>query len=408
MGRNMSTGNLDWLTELSTEYSQRSGTSTARPSRRGVADTVAFLSGGLPDPRELPRDTVIESTAKALNLEGEWALQYGPSTGDPNLIAALVDKLRTDQGIDANPENLLITAGASQAVALATRLLVDPGDIVVTEAPTWTGAVRRFAVHGADVREVTVDDHGTNVDELVSVLEGVKAEGKRPVLIYILPNFQNPMGVTTTAARRDEIVRLAKLYDVPIIEDDAYFDLRYDGEQPETLYTLAGGESVMYMGTFSKNMAAGIRLGWVVADPDTIARLTALKLEGGTSPFASQVAAEWTRNGTLKAHVNMLRNHYRAKRDVMLSALERHMPEGTRWTKPEGGFFIWVTMPESVQSPELAATLAKQGVHISAGPGFFPSGRGQHEFRLSYSYPTDNEIETGVSMLGNAIAARIG
>ena len=403
----MTTGTPGWLAELATEYSNLSGTSSTRPSRRAVAETVAFLSGGLPDPRELPRDTVIEATMRALELEGEWALQYGPSTGDPNLIAALVDKLRSDQGIDAEPENLLVTAGASQAVALATRMLVDPGDVVVTEAPTWTGAVRRFAVHGADVHEVRVDDMGTNVDDLRRVLSSLDSQGRRPKLLYILPNFQNPMGVTTTGERRNEIVHLARQYEVPIIEDDAYFDLRYDGEQPSTLHSIAGGEDVIYMGTFSKNMAAGIRLGWAVADPDTIARLTALKLEGGTSPFASQVAAEWTRNGTLHAHVAMLRDHYRQKRNRMLGALERHMPEGVAWTRPEGGFFIWVTMPDSVDSPELAAALTERGVHISAGPGFYPSGRGRHEFRLSYSYPTDDEIDTGIAIVAEEISARL-
>ncbi|MEZ4520080.1 MAG: PLP-dependent aminotransferase family protein [Thermomicrobiales bacterium] len=372
-----------------------------------MAETVAFLSGGLPDPRDLPRDTVIEATSNALNLEGEWALQYGPSTGDPNLIHALLDKLRADQGIDAQPENILISAGASQAVALATRLLVDPGDVVISEAPTWTGAVRRFAVHGADVREIDVGAEGTNVEQLEATLIDLDSEGKQAKLIYILPNFQNPMGVTTTLERRRKIVDLARHHGVPIVEDDAYFDLRYDGEQVPTMYTLADGAGVLYMGTFSKNMAAGIRLGWTVADPDTIARLTALKLEGGTSPFASQVAAEWTRNGTLHSHVKMLREHYRRKRDVMLAALEKTMPEGVTWTKPDGGFFIWVTMPDSVDVTELAANLAAQGVHISDGTGFYCSDRGHHEFRLSYSYPTDDEIEKGIEILGREIVERL-
>ncbi len=398
---------IAWLDELSTDLSKRSGSSAARPSMRNVANSVAFLSGGLPDPRELPRDTVVAATAGALELEGEWALQYGPSTGDPNLIAALLDKLARDQGIEAQPENILITAGASQAVGLAARLLIDPGDVVISEAPTWTGAVRRFAAHGAEVREVSVDHDGTNVDELEAVLADLAADGRRASMLYILPNFQNPMGVTTTAERRDRIVALAREHAVPIIEDDAYYDLRYDGPQAETLYTLADGESVIYMGTYSKNMAAGIRLGWAVADAETIARLTALKLEGGTSPFASQVAAEWTRNGTLQAHIELLRTHYRAKRDVMLAALDNAMPEGVRWTRPQGGFFIWVTMPDTVDVTELAGALAAQGVQISAGPGFYHSDSGHHEFRLSYSYPTDDEIINGIEMLGREISQRL-
>ena len=404
----MSSSRPAWLDSLTSTYSKRSGSALARGSGRIVGPSVAYLSGGLPDPRELPRDTVIEATSTALNLEGEWALQYGPSAGDPNLIEALLEKLWRDQGIDAKPENVLITAGASQAVALATRLLVDPGDVVISEAPTWTGAVRRFAVHGANVREVDVDASGADVDQLESTFQTLASEGKQASLLYILPNFQNPMGVTLTTDRRQRIVELAGKYGTPVIEDDAYFDLRYDGDNTQTLYTLAGGESVMYMGTFSKNMAAGIRLGWTVADRDTIARLIALKLEGGTSPFASQVAAEWTRNGTLQAHVEMLRGHYRRKRDVMLAALDEHMPEGVSWTRPEGGFFIWVTMPQRVDSVELAVELSSRGVHISAGPGFYHSDRGRNEFRLSYSYPTDDEIDTGIRILGREIAARLG
>lgn len=404
----MSSSPHTWLDSLTSDYSKRSGSVLARGSGRLVGNTVAYLSGGLPDPRELPRDSVIEATAAALNVEGEWALQYGPSAGDPNLIEALIEKLDRDQGIQARPENVLITAGASQAVALATRLLVDPGDIVISEAPTWTGAVRRFAVHGSDVREVPVDASGTDVGHLESTFESLMSQGKRASLLYILPNFQNPMGVTSTLERRERIVELAQKYGTPIIEDDAYFDLRYDGDNVPTLYTLAGGDSVLYMGTFSKNMAAGIRLGWTVADSDTIARLIALKLEGGTSPFASQVAAEWTRNGTLHAHVQMLREHYRRKRDVMLAALDAYMPESVSWTRPEGGFFIWVTMPEQIDSTDLAVDLLSLGVHISTGPGFYHSNRGRHEFRLSYSYPTDDEIDTGIRTLGREIASRLG
>ena len=400
----MATNAPGWLDELTTDYSRRSGSSPGRPSRRAVGTSVAYLSGGLPDPRELPRDTVVSATSTALDREGEWALQYGPSTGDPNLLDALVGKLARDQGIDAAPENLLITAGASQAVAVATRMLVDPGDIVITEAPTWTGAVRRFAVHGADVREIPVDANGAVVDALEETLVQIRSESRSASMIYVLPNFQNPTGVTTTLDRRKRIVELASEHSVPIVEDDAYFDLRFDGENVPTLYDLAEGRDVLYMGTFSKNMAAGMRLGWTVADPTTIARMSALKLEGGASPFASQVAAEWTRNGTLASHVKLLITHYRRKRDRMLDALDRHMPAGVSWTRPEGGFFIWVTMPTSIDAALLARRLNDRGVQISAGGAFYPSDRGNHEFRLSYSYPTDDEIETGIALVAEEIA----
>ncbi len=253
----MTQGPQSWLTNLTSELSRRAGSSAARPTRRSTSNAVAFLSGGLPDPRELPRDTVVEATRTALLREGEWALQYGPTLGEPNLVEALIEKLGRDQGIDARPENILITAGASQAVSLATRLLVDPGDVVISEAPTWTGAVQKFAMYGADVREISVDDDGTSTDELECLLRELQSEGKRPSFLYLLPNFQNPSGVTTTLARRKRIVELAGQHGVPVIEDDAYFDLRYDGEQVPTIYSLANNADVLYMGTYSKNMAAG-------------------------------------------------------------------------------------------------------------------------------------------------------
>jgi 2-aminoadipate transaminase len=396
-----------WLDELITDYSKRSGTSPGRLSRRSAADAVAFLSGGMPDPRALPRDSVIEATATALKLEGEWALQYGPTTGDPGLIEALLDKLARDQGIQAGPENVLITAGASQAVALATRMFVDPGDVVISEGPTWAGAVRRFQVHDADVREVGVDAEGLKVDELEAVLSSLESQGKRASMLYILPNFQNPMGVTTSLERRRRVIELANQYDLPIVEDDAYFDLRYDGDAVPTLYSLDESGSVLYMGTFSKNMAAGIRLGWTIAHEDTIARMAGLKLEGGANPFASHVAAEWTRNGTLASHVQMLRRHYGEHRDVMLAELDRHMPEGVIWTRPEGGFFIWVTMPERVDATSLATRLAGRGVFVISGNGFYFSDRGHNELRLSYSYPTADEIRAGIAILGEEIRAAL-
>lgn len=403
----MSQPALTWLDELRTDYSRRSGSVDSRVSRRSAGQTVAYLAGGMPDPRDLPRDSVIEATATALEREGEWALQYGAPLGDPNLTEVLIEKLARDQGISAGPENLLITAGAAQAVALATRLLVDPGDVVISEAPTWAGAVRRFSVYGADVREVGVDAGGTDVDQLEATLKDLEAEGKRAKFFYILPNFQNPMGVTTTLERRRRIVELAAQHGVPIIEDDAYFDLRFDGEHVPSLYSLDDSRTTLYMGTFSKIMAAGIRLGWVVASPDVVTRLAGLKLDGGTNPFASHVAAEWTRNGSLHRHIQMLIENYRVKRDRMLAALEAHMPEGTRWTRPEGGFFIWLTLPEGADAGDVARRASQRGVEVIRGADFYFSDRGHDELRLSYSYPTLDEIDAGIEILGEEIRAAL-
>ena len=363
---------------------------------------ISFYAG-FPDPGSLPVSEVIDSTRVAIETEGEWALQYGASAGDERIIEELLKKLARDQKIEAAPENILVTNGASQALALIVDMLVEPGDPVVSEAPTWMGAVVNFDQAGADVHSIGVDESGTRTDELRAVLEDLRSDGKRAKLLYVIPNFQNPMGVTMALQRRHELLEIAEEFDLPVIEDDAYFDLRYSGESIPSLYTLDQSGRVMYMGTFSKIMAAGMRLGWVVAHEDVISRLIALKADGGTSPFGSFVATEFAASGTLIEHVQELRALYHLRRDAMLAALERHMPEGTTWTTPEGGFFIWVKFPEAVEMARLAPSCRERGVEISPGPIFYFDDRGTNEMRLSYSFADEAQIEEGISILAEEV-----
>lgn len=374
---------------------------------RASASKISFLAG-FPDPATLPKADVIEATRVALEREGEWALQYGSSRGYPGLIDELVKKLGRDQRIEATAENILITNGSSQALALIVDMLVDPGDVVLSEEPTWSGAVHNFRVANADVRPIPITAEGTDVDALQRELEKLRAEGKRAKLFYTIPNFQNPTGVTTTLERRRRIVDLTREHGVPIVEDDAYSDLRYAGERLPTLYTLAGDGSVMYLGTFSKIMAAGVRLGWVVADADVIQRLSGMKLEGGTSPFAGYVAAEFCANGTLQEHISELTALYRRRRDIMLAALERAMPPGTTWTTPEGGFFVWMTLPEGVTAGELQKAAAERNLEFLPGPACHFHGAGNNTLRLAYSFADDEQIERGIAILGELITAAAG
>lgn len=369
---------------------------------RASASKISFLAG-FPDPASLPKADVIEATRVALEREGEWALQYGSSRGYPGLIDELVKKLARDQGIKATADNILITNGSSQALALIVDMLVDPGDVVLSEQPTWSGAVHNFTVARADVRPIPITAEGTDVDALQRELENLRAEAKRAKLFYTIPNFQNPTGVTTTLERRQRIIELTREHGVPIVEDDAYSDLRYAGDRIPTLYMLAGDGSVMYLGTFSKIMAAGVRLGWVVADEDVIQRLAGMKLEGGTSPFAGYVAAEFCANGTLQEHISELTALYRRRRDIMLAALDRVMPAGTTWTTPEGGFFIWVTLPDGVTAGELHKAAAEQNVEFLPGPACHFGGAGGNTLRLAYSFSDDDKIEQGIEILGDLI-----
>ena len=359
---------------------------------------ISFVYG-FPDPGSLPAAEVAEATSDVLERAGDKALQYGSAAGVGELIDVLLAKLKRDQGIEAGPENVLITAGGSQALALVLDAFVDWGDTVITEEPTWMGAVRAFANVGAKPVPVPLDDEGTDVAALERELKRLKGDGIRSKLIYLITTFQNPSGVSTTEARRRRIVELAQEYGTLIFEDDAYHDLRFSGSRIPPIYTLDSSGSTMYMGTFSKIMGAGMRLGWLIAAPEIIRRLSVLKIDGGTNVFGSYVAAEWAPDH-LADHIEDLKRIYKRRRDLMLESLDRHMPEGTSWTKPEGGFFIWVTMPEAIDTARLATQASERGVDILPGHSCFVGDRGYNTMRLSFSFAEDDRIETGIAILG--------
>ncbi len=366
-----------------------------------AANHISFTYG-FPDPTSLPSDQVAEATVRALKARGHEALQYGDAKGYAGLIDELTKKLNRDQGLNASRENMLLTAGGSQALALVLDALVDWGDTVITEEPTWMGAVRAFKNVGAQPVAVPVDDQGMDADALEEVLKDLKAKGITPKLIYIIVNFQNPAGVTTTLERRKKIVALAQEYGTMILEDDAYYDLRFEGEFLPPLYALDDSGCVLYLGTLSKIMGAGMRIGWLVGPADMIMRLAVLKIDGGTNVFGSHVAAEWLPEH-LDNHIKQLREIYHRRRDLMIAALEKHMPKGVTWSNPEGGFFIWMTLPEGLDGEVLGTQAKERGVVILPGGGCFVSDKGANTVRLSYSYAQDDQIEPGIKTLAEII-----
>jgi 2-aminoadipate transaminase len=385
-------------------FSQRSNRAgQARFANPRNAGGRIALSSGYPDPHSMPKSDMAEATRIALETDGEWALQYGATRGFDRLVEQLQAKLKRDQGIECDEENLLIVNGAGQGLSIIAESFCDPGDVVISEEPTWMGAVRHFRNFGVDVETVTVDDQGTDVDALTEKVERLIAEGRHPKFIYVIPNFQNPIGVTTTLERRKAIVDLAKKHMIPVIEDDAYSDLRYAGDRVPTMYSLDDSGMVIYLSTFSKIIGAGLRLGWIVAHPRFISAFAALKPEGGTSPFVGAAAAQFCASGTLVEHVGELRRVYDGRRQAMLRALEQHMPDGVRWTNPDGGFFLWVTLPDSVSVTELNPKLNDRGVDVSPGTIFYFHGGGEHELRLSYSFATEEQVEQGVKVLADLI-----
>jgi 2-aminoadipate transaminase len=382
---------------------RQAGTEPLLQGMDNVGQRISF-SFGFPDPASLPADEVAAVTTRVLAERGPAALQYGDYVGYSGLIDAVIAKLSRDQGIQARRENVLITAGGSQAIGLLLDALVDWGDTVVSEMPTWVGAVQAFRNVGANIVSIPVDGEGIDVTALDRELRRLREHGTIPKFIYANANFQNPTGATMTLRRRQDLLALARAANTLLVEDDAYFDLRYDGEPLPTVYSLDDSGSVVYMGTLSKTMGPGMRLGWLVGPPDLIRRVSALKVDGGTNVFGAHVAADWLPEKLLP-HVGRLREVYQRRRDLMLVALERHMPPGSTWTIPDGGFFIWLTLPPEIDTRRMHPQVQERGVEYLPGPVCFAGNAGANHLRLSYSFVEDELIEPGVRVIGEVANA---
>ncbi|HJS57833.1 MAG TPA: PLP-dependent aminotransferase family protein [Vicinamibacteria bacterium] len=376
-------------------------------------DIISF-AGGLPAPEVFPLAEVKAAANRVLEEHGASALQYGTTEGYLPLREMLVRHMGR-YGIRVTPANVMVTSGAQQALDLVGKVLLDPGDRIVTEEPTFLGAIQAFTSYEACFLTVPIDDDGMQVHRLE---EALKAGAK---LIYVLPNFQNPAGVTLSLKRRHLLVELAARYGVPIIEDDPYGQLRYEGRHLPPLVKLdadyhgcAHGErsfrgGVLYLGTFSKTLAPGFRLGWIVAPEEVLVRLVQAKQAADlhTSSFCQHVAFEAARGGFLDRHVRVIRHVYGERRDAMLRALAAHFPATARWTRPQGGLFLWVSLPAGIDSEELLQDALDERVAFVPGRSFYPHGEGAGTFRLNYSYCTPSRIEEGIRRLGRVLRRRL-
>jgi 2-aminoadipate transaminase len=406
-------------TRWSDRYAQRTqglSSSAIRELLKYTQDPeLISFAGGLPGPEVFPLTQIEEATRRVLRQQGRSAVQYSTTEGCLPLRELLVRHMDR-YGIKVGPDNVLITTGAQQALDLIGKLFVNPGDHVLCEAPTFLGALQSFSAYQAEYLPVSLDDDGMRMDLLEDALRAA------PKFIYVLPNFQNPTGVTLSLARRQRLVELASHYGVPIVEDDPYGQLRYEGEHLPPLVKLdaefqgcADGErgfrgDVLYLGTLSKTLAPGFRIGWVVAPEDVIRRLVMLKqgTDLHTSTFAQMVAYETAREGFLDRHVHTIRAVYRERRDAMLGALSLFFPPEVRWTRPKGGLFLWVTLPHGMDASVLLAQALRQKVAFVPGKSFFPKGGGANTLRLNFSYCTPAVIEEGVRRLGGVICDGFG
>ncbi|MBX3070234.1 MAG: PLP-dependent aminotransferase family protein [Thermomicrobiales bacterium] len=371
---------------------------------RASANLISLIYG-YPDAGSMPTTAVAEATTRVMETQGEWALQYGRTLGVLPMVDALIEKLARDNDITATRDEVMITAGGSQALALLLDLLVDRGDTIILEEPTWMGFIWMLKNVGGKAVSVPLDEQGMKLDILESKLKSLKAEGITPKFIYVIPNFQNPSGVSMPLDRRQRLIELANEYGTLIVEDDAYHDLRYSGETLPTIYSLDTTGSTFYTATLSKIMGAGMRIGWLVGPADLMAKLSVLKVDGSTNVFGSFVAAEWMRDN-LAGHIEELKQVYASRRDAMLDALEANMPEGVSWTKPDGGFFVWVTVPEHLDLTALQPFAKERGVEYLAGSTCYVEG-GKNTLRLSFSFATEDQIREGVRTLADIIAGEL-
>jgi 2-aminoadipate transaminase len=392
---------------------ERMTSSTIRELLKLLDDPeIISFAGGLPAPDVFPVAEIEQATVRVLREHGRSALQYGPTEGFRPL-RELITRHMARYGIEVTADNVLITTGAQQGLDLIGKLFLNPADRVAVEDPTYLGALQAFTSYQARYLAVPIDDDGMRMDVLEEALRAA------PKFVYVLPNFQNPGGVTLSLERRRRLVELAAHYGTPIVEDDPYGQLRYEGEHLPPLVRLdaelhgcAKGESsfrgdVIYLGTLSKTLAPGLRVGWVVAPAEVASRLVQMKQGADlhSSTFAQMVAFEVARGGFLDRHVRTIRALYGARRDAMLAALQRHFPPGVRWTRPQGGLFLWVTLPAGWDAGELLRRALAAKVAFVPGGAFHAAGGGDNTFRLNFSYSPPDVIEEGVRRLGSLLAA---
>jgi 2-aminoadipate transaminase len=380
--------------------------STQKLPQGVLPDTISLVFGH-PDATTLPVDELRVATETVLGSpQACTALQYGSVQGSPALIDYVVDKLNREESLGLTQDNLLIVAGSTHALDMIARQHARCGGTVLVEAPTYHDALRVFRDHDADLHPMAIDENGIIVDELGVQLAALVHEGKSPRLLYTIPTFQNPSGVTITQSRREKIIELSREYGFVIVEDDVYRDLAFEGDVPPSFYGLTGGDTVLRIGSFSKIVAPGLRLGWLIAAPEQIKQYLecgTIQMGGGANPFVAHIMAEYCRSGNLESHVTRLRQVYCSRCNVMLAALERHMPRGVTWTRPRGGFFVWLTLPIGLHVRSLGEASRSQGVHFAPGTGFFAGSGGERNLRLAFSFVPSNEIDRGVRILAQII-----
>lgn len=366
-------------------------------------DMISF-AGGLPSPDSFPVEEVKDITSMILDTQGAAALQYGTTEGDPELRQMIL-KRHSEQGLNLTDEKLAISTGSQQALDILSKIFIDRGDCVICGLPSYLGGLSSFKVYGAELVGVPFDENGMRADELQKTIVRLQKENKKIKFIYVIPDFQNPAGITMPGSRRKEILDIASQHDILILEDSPYRDIRFEGKPQKLIYEMDKEERVITLFTFSKIFAPGFRIAWLLASPLIINKFILAKQSADIcSPVLVQkIIAEYMKRGLLDKNLVKTISLYKTRRDHMLGCFEKYMPGGVKWTKPEGGLFLFLTLPENINADDLMKVAVERNVAFVKGSVFYCNGSGKNTMRINFSYCDTEDITKGVERLAAVI-----
>lgn len=370
-------------------------------SKYATSKDIVSFGGGMPDPVTFPKPEMKEILDDIIDNNSDKALQYGNTNGLEVLRAELKSFVKRKESIVTDEQNMIVTAGSQQGLYALGRIFIDPGETIITESPTYVGAVSAFNANLAKLVQIGMDSNGIIADDVDKSIRELKDKGRKPKFIYVIPNFQNPTGVTLSLERRKHLLDISEEHQIPIVEDNPYGELRYHGSRIPTLKSLDRNDSVIYLGSFSKIMSPGLRLGYIIA-PKKVADTVALlkqALDLSTNSLSQFIAAEYLKRNVIDKQVPKSIALYKEKRDVMLSALEENFSGLGTWTKPEGGMFVWATMKEDINTSSMLIRAVKNGVIYVSGPAFTQDKSHTKSMRLNFTFPPNGRIIEGVKRL---------
>ncbi|MGE0598344.1 MAG: PLP-dependent aminotransferase family protein [Dehalococcoidia bacterium] len=362
------------------------------------------FAGGLPDIPSLPGEQLLRAARIVIDREQKEALEYGGTFGPLPLRDAIAERSSKIEGIPLTRDHVIIASGSAHAIGMVCETLLDPGDTVLVESPNFPGSMRTIRSFGAEQIAIPMDEQGMRCDLLEEELQKLADQGKRAKFIYCIPTHQNPAGCTLQIDRRERLVELARNYNTFVLEDDAYGELWFEQEPPPSIFALSNGDHGIKVSSFSKIIATGLRMGWIMGPPALVSRIAALRYDMGSSPFLGRVIAEMMRNGDLDRHILNLRRTYAKKLERVEDALQRYTSEYATYTRPLGGFFLWLQLRPGMSSRDVQMAANERGVVVGQGPQFFADGKATNHVRLAFSYVAMEEIEEGIHRLGEAMA----